>query len=320
MTRRPCPVCGTDDASAETRVAATGVWEALREQLDVDVPEAVRTRHAPVGTWTLATCARCGMQHFPDASEGDASFYRELSSSPRYYEPSRWEFDVVRAEVADGVAVLDIGCGRGAFLRGLPRTCRRVGLDHNTDALDQLTAGDASIEALSEAPDEHARCRPGAYDVVTAFQVLEHLERPGELLSSARRLVRPEGTVYVSVPNVERTGQAAFEPLDHPPHHVTRWSERHLEMLGEGHGLALELVRHEPPDESVRMQVLTGIAERHLRWLPTTVRTAAVRAFRRSADSASVRRRLVAAGFYERRHVFGHTMLARFRPTGQGPT
>jgi 2-polyprenyl-3-methyl-5-hydroxy-6-metoxy-1,4-benzoquinol methylase len=219
---RPCPVCGSDQVRQERRVVAQQVWDALHDQFGTVLPEAVRVRHAPKGEWRLVTCAGCGLEHFPDAPQGDEEFYRLLTSSPRYYESERWEFSVVRRRLSPGQAVVDIGCGDGGFLLSLSQRLERTGVDHNAPALAALQARDPSVRVVHGSASEHAEQLPGAYDIVTAFQILEHVEQPRELLSAARRLIGTDGRVYVSVPHRDRSGRPGFEVLDHPPHHVSR--------------------------------------------------------------------------------------------------
>lgn len=312
---RACPVCGAAPSGGQVvRVEAQLVWSALREQFEVDLPEPVRDRHAPGGSWALVECASCGLQFFADAPQGDAEFYELLTASPRYYEAERWEFGQVRRRLIPGRRVVDIGCGTGAFLRSLPGSVTRTGLDHNEPALAVLTAADPAVEGLAEDAAEHAERRPHTYDAVTAFQVLEHVERPRDLLRATRRLVRGNGVVYVSVPHRDRSGGGSFEVLDHPPHHLTRWRIEQLTAAAAGEGLELLGHWYEPPDESLRLASLTDSAETGLRPLPAGLRRQAVRGVRRLLDAGPVRRQLIARGYYARRGLTGHTMLAAFRP------
>lgn len=314
MTARDCPVCGAPtDLSTGTAVPADRVWAALEQQFGVDVPERVRAHHAPEGHWTLATCAGCGLEHFPDAVQGDEAFYALLTGSG-YYEPGRWEFDVVAARIPAGSAVVDVGCGAGAFLRGLPATLRRTGLDHNLPALEALRQADPAVVALQEDAQEHADAHPGRYDVVTAFQILEHIEHPRGLLAALRALVAPGGAVHVSVPNRDRTGRAPFEVLDHPPHHLTHWRAEQLAVAAEREGLRLVDAQYEPPDHSVRVEVLTELARRRLELLPAAVGAQAARVVRRVGETPPVLSLLLARGFYSRRSRTGHTVLFRLEP------
>lgn len=310
---RSCPVCGSDQWSALCLVDADRVWDALHEEFGTVMPEDVRVRHAPSGGWQLVTCVECGLEHFADAPQGDAKFYALLMSGDLSYEDYRWEFGVVRDLIFAGASVVDIGCGTGAFLRSLPEGPTRTGLDHNRAALEVLQHADPTIYALPQDAAEHADEVGCRYDIVTAFQLLEHVENPRALLRAARRLCRPEGWVYVSVPHRDRSGRGSFEVLDHPPHHLTRWRREQLELAAEAEGLAVDGVWYEPPDESVRMAALSRLADDRFRLLPGPLRGQAVRLVRRVADHPRVRARLLASGWYERRGLTGHTLLVGLR-------
>jgi O-antigen chain-terminating methyltransferase len=99
--------------------------------------------------------------------------------------------------------VVDIGCGRGVWLDLLARNgIAGIGFDLNAEAVDaaQAKGVDArlanGIAWLSSAP-------AGSIDVITAFQVIEHLP-PETLLSfiaSAHRVLRPGGLLICETPN-----------------------------------------------------------------------------------------------------------------------
>ena len=105
--------------------------------------------------------------------------------------------------VRDAAPVLDLGCGRGEFLRLLTGAgVEALGVEGDP-ALAQgarrrgLRVAEADVlAALKEQPD-------AAWGSVTAFHLLEHLP-PAELLSvlhEAYRVLRPGGTLIVECPN-----------------------------------------------------------------------------------------------------------------------
>lgn len=312
---RPCPVCGTASSGPPVEeVDAARVWKALYDLYGVAMPREVRDRHAPTGGWSLVECPTCGLEHFPDAPQGDSEFYALLMGSGCDYEVDRWEFGKVRRLVPARASVIDIGCGEGWFLRGLSASVRRTGLDHNGPALAAVREADPRIAVVQGDATQHAADVGQEYDVVTAFQILEHIERPRQLLAAARALVRPGGALYVSIPHLDRSSRDGFEVLDTPPHHLTRWRAAQLEHAAEREDLRLTTTWYEPPDESVRMEVLTEIGEVALRRFPRSVARQGLRAFRLGADTMPVRQCLIRFGYYQRRGHTGHTLLARLEP------
>jgi len=101
-----------------------------------------------------------------------------------------------------GLAVLDLGFGAGHFAERIRPACRYLaGLELDPGAaaegarfFDDAVTGDI-FEGISGPWKE-------PFDVVVAGDVLEHLPRPGELLSAIKPLLKSDGTLLVSLPNV----------------------------------------------------------------------------------------------------------------------
>jgi len=100
--------------------------------------------------------------------------------------------------------VLDIGCGSGAlgaYLKSLNPQAVVHGLDISPEAgiraaarLDRFACIDLDGASL---PDFNTH-----YDLIIVGDVLEHIKRPDVLLSSLRSLLKKNGCIIVSVPNI----------------------------------------------------------------------------------------------------------------------
>lgn len=101
-----------------------------------------------------------------------------------------------------GLAVLDLGFGAGHFAERIRPACRYLaGLELDPGAaaegarfFDDAVTGDI-FEGISRPWKE-------PFDVIVAGDVLEHLARPEDLLATLKRLLKPDGTLLVSLPNV----------------------------------------------------------------------------------------------------------------------
>ena len=106
-----------------------------------------------------------------------------------------------------GKRVLDIGCGGGILADSMARKGASVlGIDLSTKALRvaQLHAMEAAtpnVEYREISAEGLAAELPGAFDVVTCMEMLEHVPRPESVVQAAASLVKPGGWVFFSTIN-----------------------------------------------------------------------------------------------------------------------
>ncbi len=130
-----------------------------------------------------------------------------------------------------GKDVLDAGCGVGygsAYLAGAAR--RVVGIDASNDAIEYARAryGVANVEFA--VGDLQALARDdGEFDVVVAFEAIEHLARPERFVAEARRVLKPNGVLVVSTP---RAGPGQEAPEN--PFHEREFDPDEFERLLRG--------------------------------------------------------------------------------------
>jgi SAM-dependent methyltransferase len=207
-------------------------------------------RNSPGEETSLFECGSCGVCFFDRAVAGDAEFYLELGQSTNYYSTWKWEFDWVKSRLPSSAEVLDVGCGSGDFLIGIaPSAGRAVGVEWSPMAVARARARGLDVREGDLAG--YAAEFAGGFDAVCAFHVLEHLPEPVPILGLLRRCLRPGGSLFLSVPNRMRSGRASLEPLDCPPHHLTRWSPESLEALARRLNLAVVETATQPVDPSV---------------------------------------------------------------------
>jgi SAM-dependent methyltransferase len=124
----------------------------------------------------------------------------------------RYEFARGWCESAE---VLDAGCGVGYGAAYLAETARRVvGVDLSAEALEHARREYARPNVDYLEGDLLALPLPDAsFDVVCAFETIEHLDDQREFLHEAARVLRPEGTLLVSTPCVKRTTREPANPF-----------------------------------------------------------------------------------------------------------
>jgi SAM-dependent methyltransferase len=197
----------------------------------------------PAPALRLERCERCDLAFFTPPCPGGEDFYQALQRLPWYYQDDKPEYRVAAAHVLPADAVLEIGGGGGAFAAHVACHSYRM-LELNHAAID--VARERGLDARDESVEEHAREHPEAFDVVCAFQVLEHVPDPREFVAAGLACLRPGGRLILSVPGDESfVGRERHNLLNLPPHHVTRWSDRSLAGLGALFGLDVVRVHHD---------------------------------------------------------------------------
>jgi ubiquinone/menaquinone biosynthesis C-methylase UbiE len=95
-------------------------------------------------------------------------------------------------ELRPGLDLLDVGCGPGTITADLARRVapgRVVGIDTSAAVLEEARAGGGDVEF--RVGDLYRLDEPdGAFDIVHAHQVLQHLADPVAALTELRRVCR----------------------------------------------------------------------------------------------------------------------------------
>lgn len=124
--------------------------------------------------------------------------------------------------------VLDAGCGTGINLQLLSEFGDVTGVDASPEAIGFChQRGETHVR---QARMEHLPCEDHTYDLVTALDVLEHIEDDGKALSEMVRVCKPGGYLLITVPGFP----SLWGEHDEINQHVRRyeWS-RLLAMLQE---------------------------------------------------------------------------------------
>jgi 2-polyprenyl-6-hydroxyphenyl methylase / 3-demethylubiquinone-9 3-methyltransferase len=116
--------------------------------------------------------------------------------------PLRLDFIEQRAGLT-GRRVLDVGCGGGILaesmaLRGAAVTGIDMGEAPLAVARLHLLESGAQVEYERTTAEDLAQRHPGAFDIVTCMEMLEHVPDPSLTVASCARLVRPGGQVFFS--------------------------------------------------------------------------------------------------------------------------
>ncbi len=119
-----------------------------------------------------------------------------------YFERERP--DLLRAIPQDARAILDVGCAAGllgAAIRRARPDARVTGVERDTEAA-RLAAARLDRVECQDVERTPLPFRDGEFDCIVYGDVLEHLVNPWATLHRHLKVLRPHGSVVLSLPNV----------------------------------------------------------------------------------------------------------------------
>lgn len=205
----------------------------------------------------LVECRKCGLAFIANPPDGQAIASLYTASADYHDElldPSSTTFRRMRQiakqhlrmlgrSVAepDGVRLLDIGCSNGLFLA----EARAKGYDVHGAEISPETAQFARSHfelPVHTGSYELAGFDKGSFDVITLFDVTEHLPDPFAELKRVREYLKPGGLLLQSTPNINGlfprlsyplANRLDYWPHPEPPHHLYQFSVRTIRLATE---------------------------------------------------------------------------------------
>jgi 2-polyprenyl-3-methyl-5-hydroxy-6-metoxy-1,4-benzoquinol methylase len=239
MRHTVCPLCSSERLARLEFISGQNLRKLYSSMVDISGLALDLWRNCE-----YLLCNDCDLRFFTPAVCGDEKFYNTLQAYPWYYQDEKNEFEMAAMHLKPGMAVLDVGAGKGVF-KQYAADCKYTGLDFSEEA--GKYAADRGVIIERKSIEDFAAERPQSMDAVCSFQVLEHVSRPGAFLRACVDALKPGGKLIISVPAFDGfTGIAVNSALNLPPHHVSRWSNRSLEAIAPLYGLRLGSLEVEP--------------------------------------------------------------------------
>jgi 2-polyprenyl-3-methyl-5-hydroxy-6-metoxy-1,4-benzoquinol methylase len=217
-----------------------------------------------LGDYRLFACAACRSWSSDALARGaSTSFVPSAYFANAEADRARWADLLARVErAAPPRDVLDVGCGRGDFLRFVGERlpgARRCGIELEAERAAEARAACPGAEIATGDATQALAALPGAFDLVTLWDVFEHLPAPGDALRALAARLAPGGMIFVQtihehsiVPTLGRLAYALSggrlrgpARRTHEAHHLVFFSRRGLERLASDAGLR---VREAWPD------------------------------------------------------------------------
>ncbi len=258
---------------------------------------------------TIYSCGRCSLEFaFPQPTDDTlSSIY-----SSAYFLGSRDEASVERQRALkrataklylDSMAafirprkpkLLEVGCGSGDFLiEAQSRGFEVEGLEYSEHAArsanERLGRSAVRVGSL-----EKGSLPSAAYDVIAAFDVIEHLRDPKQAAECLRDVLKSGGIVAIVTPSLDSWSRRALGRywMEYKTEHLTYFSQRSLKQLLETTGF--ENVRFLPNYKTLSVDYIASHFERY----PVPVLSPIMRLVRRALPAKLSHRpvRIAASG------------------------
>jgi 2-polyprenyl-3-methyl-5-hydroxy-6-metoxy-1,4-benzoquinol methylase len=163
-------------------------------------------------------------------------------------ETSHWWFSTRQKIIGDMIKrkaalrpsskILDVGCGTGAILAMLSTQYEAWGTDTSPIAIEYCRKrGIANAFCCTLETFPHPEMR---FDLITMFDVIEHIDDDIGVLRQARQLLKAGGKILVTVPAYE----FLWSIHDDLNHHKRRFVRSQLRKVLEASGFNVELISY----------------------------------------------------------------------------
>jgi 2-polyprenyl-6-hydroxyphenyl methylase/3-demethylubiquinone-9 3-methyltransferase len=113
-----------------------------------------------------------------------------------------WQGDECSRTPLEGKTALDVGCGAGLLSEPLARLGARVtGIDASPEVIAVAREHAATMELKIDYRVADVAGLEGAFDLVTAMEVIEHVADPAEFVAALAKRLAPGGLLILSTPN-----------------------------------------------------------------------------------------------------------------------
>lgn len=224
--QRTCPICAQPDPIP---------WLAA--------PDRFHGRTKPYQLLRCASCSMVWLDDPPSKSEMGMHYgpdydrtISEAAKAPQHWFDRRNE--VLRLKPGGG-AILDLGCATGGFLSTLQGPSWKLfGIEMSEEAAREVRSRCGAEVFVGDILD--APFPPNSFDVITCFNVFEHVYEPKEVLVRVAKWLKPGGVFYTLMPNIDSAGARIFRSYWYPlelPRHLSHFSPATLRRVAQSAGL-----------------------------------------------------------------------------------
>lgn len=210
-------------------------------------------------------CSTCSLVYLSSFEHINKSFYEDSGMHATAVDIDAWiretdhddnrRFDFLQRAITNK-SVLDFGCGVGGFLLKARSIASHVaGIELERRLKPWFEKNNLTVsESIDSVPD--------AYDVITAFHVVEHLADPKKIIQSLAQRLNSGGEIIIEVPSSTDAlltiyNNEAFSHFTYWECHLFLFNDHTLRMLAAQAGLKVKYIK----------QVQRYPLSNHLYWL-----------------------------------------------------
>lgn len=139
--------------------------------------------------------------------------------------------------------LIDLGCSNGLFLDVAKKRGWKVyGTEYAQESIEHCAEKGIKVFKSDQLPPEFFELK---FDVVTSFEVIEHINTPNEELDFVKRILRPGGAFYVTTPNFNSISRSLLKRkwnIVEYPEHLSYFTPATLHKLLLKHGFKKEFI------------------------------------------------------------------------------
>lgn len=127
--------------------------------------------------------------------------------------------------------VLDVGCAYGFMLQRFPVSFQKFGIDVSEYAIDVARKRSPSVAYNVGSAENKLPFKEDFFDIILFNDVIEHLENPPLALENISKVLKKNGILYITTPNLNIIRKKMFRYADEKEHHISLFSHSDLIVL-----------------------------------------------------------------------------------------